>query len=102
MDHHLIKKPSKSRPGGTKIDVWRGLGRRLGGSWSYLKLPATNLLKKQLFLLVLKVPGRRLGGDKLLRPANNGTTGAAREVPPYKAGQSSGVAGTRPLVSKVF
>ena len=33
------KKPSKSRPGGTKIEVWRALGqvwRRLGPSWAIL------------------------------------------------------------------
>ena len=39
MDQHFVKKPSKSRLGGTKIEVWRALGqvwRRLGQSWAIL------------------------------------------------------------------
>ena len=39
MDQHFVKKPSKSRLGGTKIEVWRALGqvwRRLGPSWAIL------------------------------------------------------------------
>ena len=39
MDQHSVKKLSKSRPGGTKIDVWRGLGqvgKRLEPSWAIL------------------------------------------------------------------
>ena len=37
MDQNYVKKPSKSRPGGTKIEVQRAPGqawRRLGLSWA--------------------------------------------------------------------
>ena len=41
MDQHFVKKPSKSRPGGTKIEVWRALGqvwRPLGPSWAIQRI----------------------------------------------------------------
>ena len=49
MDQHFVKKPSKSRPGSTKIEVWRAsaqVWRRLGPSWAnHPKMDQINVKK---------------------------------------------------------
>ena len=61
---------------------WTPLGASWEASWRLLELPEAarnKTIEKTLNLLVLEVPGRPLGGDKLLRPANSGPGRAARE-----------------------